>query len=485
MATEHGNVIVRFSDVTFGYDPEKPVLDAASFSVRENAKITIMGQNGAGKSTIFKLITGALKPQKGGVHITDGASVGIALQVVPREKLGLTIREYFSDVFTEKIYDLDKRITDVLKVVHLDVPLDRLVKDLSGGQQARLLLAYALVQKPDVLLLDEPTNNLDAQGIGHLTEFLIMYEKTVIVISHDANFLNCFTHGVLNLDVHTHKVEQYVGNYTDVVEEIAARVERDRMANARLLKDIQDRKDKVNFFANKGGKMRKLASKLREEVSEAEENMVDVRQEDRTLAEFTIPAQDFPLPIVQMTSVSILKAHKPVEKEVSITLRRRQRLLVTGPNGIGKSTLLAALAEGRAEGATIAPDVRVGYYRQDFSGLNFDDTVFESLKGVMIEGTDQDVYATAGHFLLHASLLKNKVSSLSEGQKGLLCYARFVLQRPGLLILDEPTNHINFRHLPVIANAIEAYEGAMILVSHAPDFVEQIRIDETLDLGSL
>lgn len=485
MATEHGNVIVRFSDVTFGYDPEKPVLDAASFSVRENAKITIMGQNGAGKSTIFKLITGVLKPQKGAVHITDGASVGIALQVVPREKLGLTIREYFSDVFTEKIYDLDKRITDVLKVVHLDVPLERSVKDLSGGQQARLLLAYALVQKPDVLLLDEPTNNLDAQGIGHLTEFLIMYEKTVIVISHDANFLNCFTHGVLNLDVHTHKVEQYVGNYTDVVEEIAARVERDRMANARLLKDIQDRKDKVNFFANKGGKMRKLASKLREEVSEAEENMVDVRQEDRTLAEFTIPAQEFPLPIVQMTSVSILKDHKPVEKEVSITLRRKQRLLVTGPNGIGKSTLLAALAEGRAEGAKIAPDVRVGYYRQDFSGLNFDDTVFESLKGVMIEGTDQDVYATAGHFLLHASLLKNKVSSLSEGQKGLLCYARFVLQKPGLLILDEPTNHINFRHLPVIANAIEAYDGAMILVSHAPDFVEQIRIDETLDLGSL
>ncbi|HEX9113716.1 MAG TPA: ATP-binding cassette domain-containing protein, partial [Nitrospirota bacterium] len=428
MATEHGNVIVRFSDVTFGYDPEKPVLDAASFSVRENAKITIMGQNGAGKSTIFKLITGALKPQKGAVHITDGASVGIALQVVPREKLGLTIREYFSDVFTEKIYDLDKRVTDVLAVVHLIVPLDRLVKDLSGGQQARLLLAYALIQKPDVLLLDEPTNNLDAQGIGHLTEFLIMYEKTVIVISHDANFLNCFTHGVLNLDVHTHKVEQYVGNYTDVVEEIAARVERDRMANARLLKDIQDRKDKVNFFANKGGKMRKLASKLREEVAEAEENMVDVRQEDRTLGEFTIPAQEFPLPIVQMTSVSILKDHKPVEKEVSITLRRKQRLLVTGPNGIGKSTLLAALAEGRAEGAKIAPDVRVGYYRQDFSGLNFDDTVFESLKGVMIEGTDQDVYATAGHFLLHASLLKNKVSSLSEGQKGLLCYARFVLQ---------------------------------------------------------
>jgi ATP-binding cassette subfamily F protein 3 len=123
----------------------------------------------------------------------------------------------------------------------------RKIKELSGGQQARLLLAYALIQKPDILLLDEPTNNLDAEGIAHLTAFLMLYEKTVLVISHDADFLNAFTDGVLNLDVRTKKVEQYVGNYFDVVAQIAAQIEREERKNAQLLKNIQDRKDKANL----------------------------------------------------------------------------------------------------------------------------------------------------------------------------------------------------------------------------------------------
>jgi len=191
----------------------------------------------------------------------------------------------------------------VLEVVNLKATLDKIVGELSGGQQARLLLAYALIQEPDILLLDEPTNNLDRDGIDHLTMFLIMYPKTALVISHDADFLNSFTEGVLNLDIFTGLVEKYDGNYTDVVEEIAARVERDRAKNAQLLKTIQDRKDKVNFFAHKGGKMRKLASKLRDEVAQAEENMVDVRRDDRTISEFKIPAQHFTDKIVSLSEV--------------------------------------------------------------------------------------------------------------------------------------------------------------------------------------
>ena len=118
-------------------------------------------------------------------------------------------------------------------ITHTDLK-DRLVKTFSGGQQARLLLASALIQDPDILLLDEPTNNLDKAGIEHLTEFLIDYEKTCLVISHDAEFLNAFTHGVLYLDVHTRKVEQYVGDYKDVVEQISARIEKENTSNARL-----------------------------------------------------------------------------------------------------------------------------------------------------------------------------------------------------------------------------------------------------------
>jgi len=484
----HGDVIVRFDEVSFRYDENKPVLDAASFSVRENAKITIMGQNGAGKSTIFKLITGELKPESGTISTTLGATIAIATQVMKQENLGKTVEEFFADAFDKKLYDLKKRISNVLNVVHLSVPLDKKIQQFSGGQQARLLLAYALIQEPDILLLDEPTNNLDAEGIEHLTQFLMEYTKTVLVISHDATFLNMFTHGVLYLDSNTKKVEQYIGDYYDVLGEIEAKIERDRMKNAQLRKSIQDRKDKINFFAHKGGKMRKLASKLRDQVEEAEENMVEERQEDRTIGDFIIPAQtEIVGAVVEIQSVGVVVDHEMMKKEITppILVRKKEKLLVKGPNGIGKSTLLRRLALGKNEGAKIADGTRVGYYRQDFSGLDFDKTVYQALEEMMEEPWNEEIYATAAHFLLSAEILRNKVGSLSEGQKGLLCYARFVLQKPGLLIMDEPTNHINFRHLPIIAKALDEFEGAVILVSHAPEFVDQIKIDQTLDLGVL
>lgn len=482
---EHGNVVLRFENVSFGYDVDNPVLDEASFSMRENAKFTVMGQNGAGKSTLFKLITGALKPDRGEVQIKQGAKVAIATQVMPKEHMTRTVREFFATAFEEKMYDLDKRIADVLEIVNFSTPLDKVIKDFSGGQLARLLLAYALIQEPEILLLDEPTNNLDADGIAHLTAFLIMYDKTVLVISHDADFLNTFTEGVLHLDVYTGKVDRYEGNYFDVVEEISARVERERMQNARLEKQIQDRKDKVNFFAHKGGKMRKLASKLREEIAEAEENKVEIRRDDRTIRDFTIPAQPWSDNVVTISSIQVIKDHEAVRMPAKVYLRKGQRLLVEGPNGIGKSTFLKALADGTDEGAVIAKDVSVGYYRQDFTGLNFDETAYKSLEAMMPVPDNQTIRAVGAHFLLNSDALATKVGSLSEGQKGLLCFARFVLQKPGLLILDEPTNHINFRHIPVIARAIQNYEGTIIMVSHVPDFVKEITFGQTLDLGKL
>lgn len=485
---DHGNVIVRFDEVSFSYGHNKPILEMADFSVRENAKITIMGQNGAGKSTIFKLITGELKPSAGNVHTGINASIAIATQVMKPENLDKTIEQYFSEAFPEKKYDLPKRIKNVLDVVNLSAPLDKTIKQFSGGQQARLILAYALIQEPDILLLDEPTNNLDAQGITHLTQFLIEYTKTCLVISHDAAFLNSFTQGILYLDSYTHKVEQYLGDYYDALGKIEAQIERERMKNAQLKKSIQDRKDKINFFAHKGGKMRKLASKLKDQVEEAEDEMVDVRKEDKTINDFILPAQtDFIGPIVEINSVGVMVNHEPVRKNVkpAISIRKKQRLLIKGPNGIGKSTFLAALAGGIESGALIAKDVRVGYYRQDFSGLDFEKTAYQTLEEMMPEPWNQEIYATAAQFLLSADTLHNTVGSLSEGQKGLLCYAQFVLQKPGLLIMDEPTNHINFRHLPIIAKALNDFEGAIILVSHAYEFVEQIKIDQTLDLGAL
>jgi ATPase subunit of ABC transporter with duplicated ATPase domains len=468
------------------------------------------------------MIVGVLKPEEGMIHIDKDLTMALSRQVIPREQIVLTVREFFETAFSKQIYNIEPRIKKILDVVHLKADLDKPLKSFSGGQQARLLLAQALIQNPDILLLDEPTNNLDKQGIAHLTQFLIDYPKTVIVISHDAEFLNSFTQGVLYLDIFTKKVERYDGNYKDVVAEIKVRLERERMKNVRLERDIQHRKDQANFFAQKGGHMRDVARKMNEKISELEGDIVELREEDKTIRQFAIPCQaDVSGRILELESVSImpteggspagggrsasggnLKTHgstplhssrggsltagKPVTKKVKVALKKKEKLLLAGPNGIGKTTLLETLATGHAKGEYVTPGIKVSYYRQDFSTLDFDKTVYDTLADAMDgNGTQQELRSTAAGFLLDAEVLKKKVGSLSEGQKGLVAFARISLERPGLLILDEPTNHINFRHLPVIAKALDMYEGAMILVSHVPDFVAQIKIDQVLDLEAL
>jgi ATPase subunit of ABC transporter with duplicated ATPase domains len=476
-------VILRFNEVSFEYKYGNPILSEVDFSIRKHSKITIMGQNGSGKSTIFKLITGVLQPESGKISINPGVTIATAQQVIPRDELDLTVREFFEKRFSKKIYNIDPRIDDVCEVVNLNAPHDRIVRSFSGGQQARLLLASALIQNPDILLLDEPTNNLDKVGIAHLTKFLIDYKKTCVVISHDADFLNAFTHGVLYLDVFTHKVEQYWGNYLDVVAEISVRIERENIKNSRLAAIIQANKEKANFFANKGGQMRLVAKRMREKAEELEEEMVDVRKEDKPIRSFVIPAQpDLIGEVAHIASFDTFKDHKKSARKKAISIKRGEHWLVSGPNGIGKSTLLESLVLGKTKGNIITPGVKVGYYRQDFSTLDFEETVYNTLINAMEKRDEDYVRSMAAGFLITGDMMRAKIGNLSEGQKGLVAFAQLVLQRPGLLILDEPTNHINFRHLPIIAAALNKFDGAMILVSHIPEFVKQIRIDETLDL---
>jgi len=483
--------LITFNNVSFEHADLKPILTEANFSVRRGAKLTLMGQNGAGKSTLFALIIGTLLPDEGRITIAPRTSIAIARQVIPSDEMGLTLREFFEKCFTQKQYDIDPKIDSILEVVNLapkkaSVAKDfkeRIVSSFSGGQQARLLLASALIQNPDVLLLDEPTNNLDKEGIEHLTAFLKEYRKTVIVISHDADFLNAFTEGVLYLNVQTKNIERYTGNYHDVVKDIASRVEKEQRKNAQLEKDILANKEKANFFAHKGGKLRAVAKKMREKVAEHEENKVEVRKEDKTIREFTIPVQeDLPPKVLELTSYKVIRDHVPKKVSCEFVVKKTDHVQIVGPNGIGKTTLLESLASGHADGELIARGVRVGYYRQDFSNLDFNQSVYDCLLSAMKVQLQEEMRSVAAGFLLTSDIIHTKIGLLSEGQKGLVAFARLVLLKPGLLILDEPTNHINFRHVPVIARALNSFKGPMLLVSHVPEFVSQIRINETLHL---
>ena len=476
--------ILRFEDVTFKYSEVHTILNEVNFSIRRGSKITLMGQNGAGKSSIFKMIMGELEVTEGEIHTAHKAKIAIARQVIPHDQLHFTLRDYFQAQFEETVYDIDPRIDTVLEIVNLHADKEQIINDFSGGQQARILLASALIQNPDILLLDEPTNNLDASGIQHLTDFLKDYNKTVIVISHDAEFLNAFSTGVLYLDIFTQKIELYTGNYNDVLEQIGLRVAKEKRKNAQLEKSIQEKKDKANFFAKKGGRLRALAKQMREDVEEFEDNKVDVRREDKTIRKFIIPHQkEITGDLMTISSYTRMRNGKQERREAHIAIRKNHHLRIVGPNGIGKTTLLEKMAKGKDEGVEIHPEVRIGYYRQDFRGLDFEKTVYQELASIMKVEDEQKLRATAASFLIDSDLIYNKIGTLSEGQKGLVAFAKLVLLEPGLLVLDEPTNHINFRHLPVIAQALHDYEGGMIVISHDDEFMHDIRIDETFDLA--
>jgi ATP-binding cassette subfamily F protein 3 len=240
--------------------------------------------------------------------------------------------------------------------------------------------------------------------------------------------------------------------------------------------------------------MRKLASKLRDQVEEAEENKVDVRRDDRTIRDFEIPCQDeLSGAFVHLPKVSIVQSGEVIYKDLDLELRKSRHVQFAGPNGIGKTTLLNAIANKQLEGMKVDEGIKIGYYTQDFHNLDYSKEVRVSLLEAM--GIDEPEKTTsqeeqymrkvAAGFLVTSEIISHNIGDLSEGQKGLVAFAHLVLQKPGLLILDEPTNHINFRHIPVIAKALDEYEGAMILVSHVPDFVQQIRIDQVVNLDRL
>lgn len=480
--------VIRFDNVSFDYINTKSILEEVSFSIKSWSKITIMWQNGAGKSTIFKMITWKLKPKNWKIHVDKNLSIATAYQVMQEKDKDLTIQKFFVKHYNNPSeFNIDKKIIAILDVVNLKAPLDRLVKSFSWWQQARLLLASALIQNPDILLLDEPTNNLDKDGIYHLQNFLINYKKTCIVISHDADFLNSFTDWVLYLDVFTKKIEQYVWNYYDVVEQIKTRIEKENMKNAQMAKQAQAKKDQANIFAHKWWKLRLVAKKMRIAAQEMEEEMVDVRREDKTIREFEIPVQEnIWWTILKLSSISVILDHKAVDKKVNVELWKDRHLLLSWPNWIWKTTLLEKLASGHAKWEVIKEWIKIGYYRQDFWNLNFEETVYEYLRRSAESNiTEQELRSTAAWFLINSELIKSKIWNLSEWQKGLVAFCWLVFQKPWLLILDEPTNHINFRHIPIIAQALDKYKWAMILVSHVDEFVWQIRIDDYLELDGL
>jgi ATPase subunit of ABC transporter with duplicated ATPase domains len=480
--------VVRFKGLSFGYDDRNKLLDTVDFSLQEGSKVTIMGQNGSGKSTIIKLLSKHIYPDEGQVIVKPGARVACAMQTMPTACRELTVKSFFAGQLGDASlanHELEAKMAKALNDVLLEAPGDRIVKTFSGGQQARLLLAAALIRNPTVLLLDEPTNNLDPDGLWHLQSLIQNTDKTCVVISHDEDFLNSFTDQVLYLDVFSKKVETYNGDYYFVKEEIVQRIKRENAENALLMKTAQAKKDQANKFANKGGGLRKVAQTMRGVAAEMEAKMVDVRREDVALRDFILPFS-CSSSSGKLLSIHQVSAYQKAAKIQSgpVHLMRGSRVQVRGPNGIGKTTFLEMIVAGTAPGVTIADGASIGYYRQDFHNFDFDATVLTCLEQASNrKHTVEETRKIAAAFLLRGRTVTQQVKTLSEGQKGLLSLACLYLQQPSILIMDEPTNHINFRHLRALAKGVRSFKGAVLLVSHDSHFVDDVGVSSVIDMG--
>eukprot|EP00584_Thalassiosira_punctigera_P009708 CAMPEP_0172527912 /NCGR_PEP_ID=MMETSP1067-20121228/2454_1 /TAXON_ID=265564 ORGANISM="Thalassiosira punctigera, Strain Tpunct2005C2" /NCGR_SAMPLE_ID=MMETSP1067 /ASSEMBLY_ACC=CAM_ASM_000444 /LENGTH=463 /DNA_ID=CAMNT_0013311737 /DNA_START=375 /DNA_END=1766 /DNA_ORIENTATION=+ len=460
-----------------------------------------MGQNGSGKSTIIKLLSKKMFPDEGQVIVKPGETVACAMQTMPAACRKMTVREFFADQLDDgyggdedddgvsssrKDHELEGKMAKALREVVLEAPGDRIVGSFSGGQQARLLLAAALIQNPTILLLDEPTNNLDADGLWHLQSLIQMTDKTCVVISHDEDFLNAFTDQVLYLDMFSKKIETYMGDYWFVKTEIQKRIKRENAMNAQLKKKAQAKKDQANKFAGKGGGLRKVAKTMRSVAEEMEDRMQDVRREDYALGNFVVPFHASS-PAGKILSIRQVSAYQRTAKmKEPVHLGRGSRVQVCGPNGIGKTTFLETIVAGTAPGVSIAEGADIGYYRQDFTNFDFESTVIECLEEASgMKHSMEEIRQIASRFFLRNYVVKQRVETLSEGQKGLLSLACLCLQEPTILIMDEPTNHINFRHLPALANAVNGFKGAVLLVSHDHHFVHSVGTNATIDMGKV
>jgi ATP-binding cassette, subfamily F, member 3 len=472
--------MIKASDISFSYGGE-PVFDGAGFIVGKRQKVGLVGPNGSGKSTLFKLITGTENLSGGNIE-THGVT-GFVPQEVKRDpelENADSIR-IFLDPHSEKPdFELKKLLAGLEAE---EVELEAKPINLSGGQKTKLALARALLAQPDILLLDEPTNFMDRAGKHFVMEFLATYPNTVIVISHDLELLDKHIDKVLAVNVHTKKIDEYKGDYSQFIK---LKKEREEL----LKRQILVKQKHIERMEKALSKMTRLTSTkgVRARVRQQKR----IRREKATLPEMPrdIAAIKLNLPEPPRVGELPIRAHNisksyngnAVVENLSFSVRRGEKLLLIGPNGSGKSTVIKIIT------GTLKPDsgyiepganLKIGYYSQEFENFDLSERVLQMVqhKGKLDE---QKARGYLARFMFDEDKVKQRIESLSGGEKTRLSIALVMLENNNLLVLDEPTTYLDPLSQRVILEALKEYKGTVILVSHVEDFVREIKPDRSL-----
>ena len=500
------NLVVEFSGHTLFSD--------VSFTINENDKIALMGKNGAGKSTMMKIIAGVQNPTKGHVRAPKDAVIAYLPQHLLTEDDTSVLEEAskaFSHVFemrdemdalnkqletrtdyeSEDYMKIIERVSDLgekyyaLEEVNYTAEVEKALKGLgfkpedfnkptsefSGGWRMRIELAKILLQKPDLILLDEPTNHIDIESVIWLEDFLVNKAKAVMVISHDRAFVDNITNRTI--EVTMGRIYDYKANYSHYLQLREDRRAHQIKAYQEQQKFIADNQAFIERFKGTYSKTNQVAS--RERMLEKLE-IIEIDEIDTSALKLRFPktqrSGDYP---VTVKDVSKSYDEHVVFKNANMSIARGEKVCFVGRNGEGKSTMIKAImGQIDVEGTcTLGHNVQVGYFAQNQAALLDEElTIFQTVDEVAKGDIRTQIKNILGRFMFKGDDIDKKVGVLSGGEKTRLAMVKLLLEPVNLLILDEPTNHLDLKSKDVLKDALKEFDGTLILVSHDRDFLQ-------------
>ncbi len=504
-------IAVQGVSMRFG---SKVLFDDVTTTFSAGRRYGLTGPNGAGKSTFMKLLTGeqpaqrgvVVRPPKMGVlrqdqyafdafRVVDTVIMGnhrLWSALEERERLyaksemtdaeGMRLGELEGIVGDEDGYEAESNAAILLQ--GLDIPdalHDRTMAELQGGQKMRVLLAQALFGRPEALLLDEPTNHLDLDSIHWLREFLVRYEGTLIVISHDRHFLNAVCTHIADIDYQT--IITYTGGYDDMViakTQIRTRVEADNAQREKKISQLQD------FIARFSAGTR--ASQVMSRKKEVERLQTTELARSNIQRPYIKFAMNRPSGRVALKASGISKAFGDLKVVTNFDalVNRGEKIVLVGRNGLGKTTMLKALlsdtpnlppSPGDIDAGSVkwGHEVSIGYFAQDHTGvIRKGMTAVEWLHQFDPDASRQDIHGLLGQMLFSGEEGLKPTEALSGGETARLLFCRIMLQKPNVIVLDEPTNHLDLESINALNVALQKYDGTVFLVTHDEDLMEEV-----------
>ncbi|WP_296990661.1 ABC-F family ATP-binding cassette domain-containing protein [Thalassospira sp. UBA1131] len=489
--------MLQITDLTYRIGG-RVILDRVSLTIPDGHKVGLIGRNGAGKSTLLKLISGDLPGDGGDIVLSKRARMGVVSQEAPAGSRSLLETVLAADTERADLLAEAETTTDPHRIAEVHTRLadieahtaearaaailsglgfdgdaqQRPCDDFSGGWRMRVALAATLFLRPDLLLLDEPTNHLDLEATIWLENYLINYPGTIILISHDRDLLNRVVKSIAHL--HDGTVTLYGGNYDKFAK---TRREQMELASKHYEKQIAQQKHLQSFidrFRAKASKAKQAQSRVK--MLEKMGPAIPV-VEDRGIS-FDFPSpKELPPPLINIHDGDVgYEEGKPILRNISLRIDMDDRIALLGANGNGKSTLAKLLADRLQlmSGEKHASNkLRIGYFAQHQTDeLRGDETPYQHMASLMPDVIEHKVRAQLGRFAFEGAKGDTKVKDLSGGEKARLLFALMTLDAPHMLILDEPTNHLDIDSRDALNHALNAYEGAVIIISHDPYLIE-------------